>query len=167
LDFVEAPGSERGVKTEVEDFDMHAYDRYYLSDMQALSIKTLPPLYDAAMPAEKSQRSAFGEQVRLARETAGLNQRQVAAQLGISQPSYALWEINEVALRPEQIIKLAQILGVRVEELLSSNTSGNRRGGPAGKAKRVFEQVSQLPRSQQQKILGVVEALIAQHGKTA
>lgn len=96
------------------------------------------------------------------REAAGLTQEQVARQLGISQPSYALWERKEVALRPEQLTKLAQILGVRVEELLEPEPARNGRGGPVGRARRVFESVSQLPRQQQRKILEVVEALVTQ-----
>lgn len=138
--------------------------------MQAQSITTLFPVYTGDMktgrPA-KSERSDFGARVHALREAAGLSQREVAEQLGISQPSYALWKRNNVALRPEQLLKLAGVLGVRADELLDRPSTSNRRGGPAGKAKRVFETVSQLPRSQQQKILEVVEALIAQHGKAA
>ena len=135
--------------------------------MQAKSITGFFAGYVADMKTAK--RSDFGERVRAARETAGLSQRDVAAQLGIAQPSYALWEKNHVALRPDQLLKLSGILGVRVEELLDPPSATNRRGGPFGKAKRAFEAVSQLPRTRQQKILEVVEALVAQHanGKTA
>jgi transcriptional regulator with XRE-family HTH domain len=138
--------------------------------MQAKSITEFFPGYDGGMKTgrpSKSERSDFGARVYGLRETAGLSQREVAAQLGISQPSYALWERNDVALRPDQLLKLAGVLGVRVEELLNPPVNGNRRGGPAGKAKRVFETVSQLPRGQQQKILEVVEAFVAQHSKAA
>lgn len=96
------------------------------------------------------------------RKAAGLTQEQVAEQLGISQPSYALWERKEVALRPEQLTTLTQILGVRIEEVLDERPSPTRRGGPVGRTKRVFERVSQLPRNQQQKILDVVDVLVAQ-----
>lgn len=138
--------------------------------MQAQSIIKFLPVYADGMKTgrpSKSERSDFGARVYAVREAAGLSQREVAAQLGISQPSYALWERNDVALRPDQLVKLAGVLGVRVEELLNPPANGNRRGGPAGKAKRVFETVSQLPRGQQQKILQVVEALVAQHAKAA
>ena len=138
--------------------------------MQAQSITDFLPVYNAAMKTgrpSKSERSDFGVRVCALREAAGLSQREVAAHLGISQPSYALWERNDVALRPDQLVKLAGVLGVRVEALLHPPSNNNRRGGPAGKAKRVFETVSQLPRSQQQKILEVVEALVAQHSKAA
>jgi len=97
------------------------------------------------------------------RETAGLTQSQMAQQFGISQPAYALWERKEVALKPEQLARLAKILKVRIEELVEEPQNSHPRGGPVGRARRVFETVSQMPRHQQQKIIGVVEALVAQH----
>ena len=110
----------------------------------------------------QTTRSPFGARVYALREAAGLTQEQVAEQLGISQPSYALWERKEVALRPDQLTTLVKILGVRIEEVLDERPSTTRRGGPVGRTKRVFEQVSSLPRHQQQKILDVVDALVAQ-----
>ena len=110
----------------------------------------------------RTSRSSFGARVCALREAAGLTQEQVAEQLGISQPSYALWERKEVALRPEQLTTLAHILGVRIEEVLDARSAIARRGGPVGRTKRVFERVSSLPRHQQQKILDVVDALVAQ-----
>ena len=116
--------------------------------MQAKSIPGFSPAYDADMKNGQNLNAPISANVsRVAREAAGLSQREVAAQLGIAQPSYALWEQNHVALRPDQLLKLAGILGVRVEELLDPPSASNRRGGPAGKARRVFEAVSLLPRS--------------------
>ncbi len=110
------------------------------------------------------KRSEFGERVRVAREASGLSQRDVAAQLGISQPSYLLWERNQVALRPDQLLKLAKILSVRVEELLDPPANRPQRGkGPAGRLRRVFEQASGLPRAQQQHILKILEPFVTQH----
>jgi transcriptional regulator with XRE-family HTH domain len=134
--------------------------------MQALSITKFFTAYDGDMRTgrpSKSERSDFGARVCALREAAGLSQREVAAQLGISQPSYALWERNNVALRPDQLLNLAKALGVRVEELLNPPAVSRRRGGPAGKAKRVFEALSKLPRHQQQKIVDVVETFVAGH----
>jgi hypothetical protein len=72
-----------------------------------------------------------------------------------------------VAVRPEQLVKLAEILGVPIEELMTSQgaVSGQRRG-PVGRAKQAFETVSRLPRHHQQRILAVVEAFVAQHSTT-
>jgi hypothetical protein len=48
-----------------------------------------------------------------------------------------------------------------VDYLLGRENGGQRKGGPVGKARRVFEEVSRLPRHKQQRILGIVEDLIA------
>jgi transcriptional regulator with XRE-family HTH domain len=130
--------------------------------VQAKSIVSLFIGYSADVKRTTTKRSDFGERVRAAREAAGLSQRDVAAQLGISQPSYTLWEKNHVALRPDQLLKLASILNVRIEELLDPPRSG-RRGGPVGKLRIIFEKASTLPRDQQQHILKILEPYVAQH----
>jgi len=111
----------------------------------------------------KSNRTSFGEQLAAARERAGLTQVQLAAKLGSSQRVIAYWERSSVALRPEQLNALADALGVSTDFLLSRNTPKQRGTGPIGKARQVFEAVSKLPRSQQQRIITVVEALVAQN----
>ena len=136
--------------------------------MQAKSVSTIFWVYNDDMKAGRpaqSKRSKFGERLCALREAAGLTQQQVAEQLGITQPCYAWWERKEVALKPEQLTKLAKVLGVRIEELMEEPQTNHRRGGPVGRARRVFETVSQMPRHQQQKIIEVVEALVAQNNK--
>lgn len=114
----------------------------------------------------QTERTAFGERVYALREAAGLSQQEVAAQLGIVQSSYATWERQTPSLRPEKIERLADILGVTVEALFSSGAPApSRRGGPLGRAKRVFEEVSALPRKKQKRILDVVEDLLKVHGE--
>ena len=64
-------------------------------------------------------------------------------------------------LRPDQIEKLTEILNISVDELFGKEEkNGRRSGGPVGKARRLFEAVSKLPRSQQQHVLTVVEAFV-------
>lgn len=97
----------------------------------------------------------------------------VAKQIALIVKQYALverhrhpmprGERNDVALRPDQLAGVAQILGVRVEALIEEPQRANRRGAPTGRARQVFETVSQMPRHQQKKIIDVVEALVAQH----
>ena len=90
----------------------------------------------------------------------GLSQAEVADLLGVSQASYGAWERQPVALRPDQIKKLAEVLNTSVEHLFEEDDRAVRKGGPTGKARRLFEQVSKLPRSQQQHVLTVVEAFV-------
>lgn len=132
--------------------------------MQAKKITTACLPYDVGMNTGRPStrpRTPFGERLHAAREERGLSQSQIAEQLGISQNAYACWERNPVALRPEQIAQVAKILNVSVESLFGENNHQTRRVGPIGKALRVFEQVSHLPRKRQQRILGVVEDLLS------
>jgi transcriptional regulator with XRE-family HTH domain len=114
----------------------------------------------AGRPA-KFTRSAFGEKLFAARQQTGLSQIQLAEKLGITQSTYAGWERRTTALRPDYIAKIAGVLNVSVDYLLGRENGGQRKGGPVGKARRVFEEVSRLPRHKQQRILGIVEDLIA------
>ncbi len=111
----------------------------------------------------KRQRSSFGERVFSARQALGLSQAEVAKQLHITQSAYATWERDVVALRPEQIAMLSDILKVSSEELLGKASKPRRGSGPVGRAKRLFDLLSQLPRNQQEKILSVIEPFVLQH----
>lgn len=115
----------------------------------------------------KSGRTEFGQRLVAARQEMGLTQAQVAAQLGITQQSFAGWERRQTALRPEHLRQLARILHVTVDFLLGDLPPGRRGTGPAGKVRRAFERVSRLPRHQQQRIVSVIEALVAQAGGRA
>jgi transcriptional regulator with XRE-family HTH domain len=132
--------------------------------MQAILVTEGSRPYDRFMQTgrpSKQPRTAFGARLHAAREALGLSQTQVAEKMGVSQKAYAVWERHPVALRPDQIERLAKILGIPIEELFGVSTPKTR-GGPVGKARRVFEAVSKLPRHHQQRIIGVVEALVAQ-----
>ena len=132
--------------------------------MQAEKITRPTIPYDGGMntgrPATQP-RTPFGERLHAAREARGLSQAQVAEQLGMSQNAYACWERKPVALRPDQVEQLAKVLGVSVDALFSDNSGLDHKGGPTGKARRVFDEVSRLPRKRQQRILGVVEDMLA------
>jgi len=114
----------------------------------------------------KSDKKDFSKRLCRLRDTAGLSQRNVAKQMGISQPSYANWESHNVSLKPEQLVHLADVLGVDVSELLEDHNK-KRRGGPAGKVRRLFEDVSTLPRNRQQRIIAVVEDMVTVAKQTA
>lgn len=133
--------------------------------MQALSTIACNPSYILDMPGGRppqTKRCPFGERLFHVREERGLSQREIAARLRIKQQSYAAWERRSTALKPEQLIQLAQILDTTVDVLVGYENGHKRRGGPVGKVRQVFEVVNQLPRHHQQRIVTVVEALVAQ-----
>jgi len=117
-------------------------------------------------PSNK-ERPPFGERIHALREQAGLSQQQLAERLGLTQRAYAYWERNPVALRPDQLTKLAAALGVNAEALLGDAGANRRGNGPAGKMRRLFESASALPRSQQQKVIALLDAFVAQHAREA
>ena len=115
--------------------------------MQPSGIITQCPAYTEGMargrPTQK-QRSLLGERIVAARGQLGLSQSQFADKLGISQRALAHWEVNPVALRPEQLAALADALGVSADYLLGREEK-SKRSGPVGKTRRVFEEISRLP----------------------
>jgi transcriptional regulator with XRE-family HTH domain len=116
----------------------------------------------------KTKRSEFGARVHALREAAGLSQAHVANKLGIAQPTYALWERRTTAIPADQLQQLAEVLGVGTDALFVNGHAVTRRGGPAGKARQLFERVSRLPRSTQQRVLaGVEDALTAYEARRA
>ena len=121
--------------------------------------------YNAAMrpggrPA-KHPRSGFGDRLARLREEAGLSQVQLASKLGVSQQAVAQWERKISAVRSDTLAKLAAALGVSSDALLGTKTK-RPSAAPMGRARSAFEKVSALPRRQQDKIISVVEAFVAQ-----
>lgn len=106
-------------------------------------------------------RPVFGTRLHQLREQHGLSQAQLAERLGVSTRAYAFWEREPVSLKPEQLTRLADVLGISTDFLLGKENGPARKGGPIGKVRRVFEEVSRLRPNQQKKIVEVVETLIA------
>jgi transcriptional regulator with XRE-family HTH domain len=126
--------------------------------------------YTANMPAGRPaqrERTEFGERLYRLREQRGFSQKQMAEKLGMSQQGYAAWERLPRALKPEELSSLAEILECSVDELVGKQPKPRRGSGPAGRIRRVFEAVTQLPRHQQNKVAEFVEAFVAQHANGA
>lgn len=130
--------------------------------MQAISVNFQKIPYNESMPTgrpPKVQRTQLGERIYFFRQQRGTSQQTLADQIGVHQRKIAYWERHAQALPPEQLIAISGALSIGVEELVGEKPR-IKRGGPTGKAQRVFEQVSQLPRSRQQHIVRVVEDLL-------
>ena len=102
-----------------------------------------------------------GSHLRELREAAGLSLRELARQIGEQPSNVNYWETSGNLPRSDVIVAIAQALGVSAEEVLGQ-AKPKRAVGPGGKARRAFEAVSKLPRRQQEQIIKVVEALVAQ-----
>lgn len=142
--------------------------------MQAFSATAGIYPYDGNMPAGRpsiNPRTSFGQRLYDLRIEKGLSQKQTAEKLNLAQQSYAEWERNPTALKPEQLALLADILKTTVDYLVGHKVEPQRKGGPVGKARKVFEEVNKLPRHQQNKVAEFVEAFVERqingHKKTA
>jgi hypothetical protein len=66
-------------------------------------------------------------------------------------------------------VPLGAVLGVSVETLLTPDgeLAPERPRGPVGRARKAFDDISRLPRRQQDKIIEIVEAFVAQYTRKA
>jgi len=132
------------------------------------SISTKAPynLYMKTGRPSDRPRPPFGERLHQLREEAGLTQAQVSEKLGISLRAYAFWEREPTAVRTEQLAILAELFGVSADFLIGRQPSKQRGTGPIGKMRKIFEMASKLPRSRQQRIVLVLEDMLAASHQT-
>jgi transcriptional regulator with XRE-family HTH domain len=102
--------------------------------------------------------------LRQLREAAGLSVRELARQIDQQPTNVSYWERTGQLPRSNVLIPMAKALGVTVEQLLGQ-PAPRRNGVPGGKLGQVFQDVNKLPRRQQEKIVEVVQALVAQHAR--
>jgi transcriptional regulator with XRE-family HTH domain len=135
--------------------------------VQALCLIPTNGLYSSGMktgrPSER-ERPPFGQRLYELREAAGLTQAQVADKLGVSHRAYAFWEREPTAVRAEQLATLAELFGVTADFLIGRQPAKQRGSGPTGKMKQLFEAASNLPRRQQQRVVGLVEDFLVARG---
>lgn len=132
--------------------------------MQALSRNSKTDVYNPPMPGGRPRTkpaSDFGRRLTEARQQAGLTQQQVAERLGVTQKLITYWERESVGLKAEQLSAMAQALGTTLDFLIGQEAAPKRRGGPQGRTKQVFDQVSSLPRDQQSRVLDMIETIVA------
>jgi len=124
--------------------------------------------YPLPMPRKLSKpRPRQGANLAALRQAAGLSQAELAKLVGDTQRNIAYWEQSEKPPRSDVVPKLAKVLGCTVEQLLGISPLADRRSALVGKTQRAFEEVALLPRSQQDKIVEIVEALVNQYRRKA
>jgi transcriptional regulator with XRE-family HTH domain len=100
--------------------------------------------------------------LRRLRETAGLSVRELAKQIGESHTNVSYWERSGQIPRSDVLAPIAKALGVSVHELLGEPRPG-RLVVPGGRLGQVFDQVTKLPRRQQQKVIEMAEGFLSLH----
>lgn len=132
--------------------------------MQAFSYKFEDLSYDPGMPTGRPAKkiaTKFGQRLQAARSEVGLTQRELAERVGVTQRVIAYWERESVGLKADQLTALADALGTSIDSLIGRTTEAKRRGGPVGRARRLFDDINALPRGQRQQVLDMVETILA------
>lgn len=101
--------------------------------------------------------------LRELRNKSGLTMRELARQIGEDHSNIRYWESSGKPPRADLLLPIAKALGTTVEELLGEARPA-RSMNPGGKMRRLFEAASRLPRSQQEKIVAVLEAFVTVNG---
>ena len=99
--------------------------------------------------------------LRRLRIASGLSLRELARQIGEGPSNVSYWERSGQPPRADLLLPIAHALGVTVDEVLGQSKS-KRTPAFSGKTRTAFESVSRLPRRQQEHIVKVVSALLAQ-----
>jgi transcriptional regulator with XRE-family HTH domain len=101
--------------------------------------------------------------LRQLREAAGISVREVARQIGESHTNVSYWERSGQIPRSDVLLPMAKALGVTIEELLGE-ARPKRIVSPGGRARRLFEAISKMPRRQQDKVLDILEPFVREQG---
>jgi transcriptional regulator with XRE-family HTH domain len=107
---------------------------------------------------------AMGARIANARKTQGLTQQQLADRLGIAQQTFAHYEVGDRCFPASTLPKLAEILGLTVDELLGHDVKSKGKPGPAPKLQKQFERINQLPKATQQVLIKMLDGVLAQTG---
>jgi transcriptional regulator with XRE-family HTH domain len=103
-----------------------------------------------------------------ARIAKGWSQTELADRLNTTLKMIDYYERRANNPSVEFVRQAARVLGVTLAELLGEEVQIKRarKTGPTGKVHKVFEEVSKLPRRQQEKIVEVVSALVSQYAQS-
>jgi transcriptional regulator with XRE-family HTH domain len=106
-------------------------------------------------------RSDFGEKLVAARLRLGLSQAEVASRVGVSQQAYAGWERRTMAIRPQHVARLAEVLAIGLDDLLGAKPPRAQAEALIGRAYDAFVKVGKLPAHEQKRVLDVIDDLIS------
>jgi transcriptional regulator with XRE-family HTH domain len=116
------------------------------------------------MPKRKmlleQSKETFGERLAGLRHAAGFSQRDLAAEIGISQRMVAYYE-GETDYPPTHLLPvLAKALGVSADELLGLEKSKDNGRHQDNRLWRRFSQVEKLPTPQRKQIVQILDAFL-------
>lgn len=119
----------------------------------------------APMAISDQERTFFielGERVAALRKLQGITQVQLADTLDVSQQTMQAYEVGRRRIPVSALPVLARTLAVTLEELMGEPATKAQKRGPAPKLAQHMEKISQLPRTQQQFVMRMLDTVLAQ-----
>ena len=104
----------------------------------------------------------LGLRVAEQRKQQNITQVQLAEALGVSQQTMQGYEVGRRRIPVSALPTLARALKVSLEELMGEPVTKASRRGPAPKLAQHMERISQLPRTQQQFVMRMIDMALAQ-----
>ena len=114
-----------------------------------------PPVYEAP---------PFGQRIAALRKAHGYSQEQFGELVGKSRRAIDYYERRAKNPTSDFIETAAKVFNVTIAELMGEEPldKTKQKPGPRSALEQQFERIKVLPKSQQQKIMDVIEALLAQ-----
>ncbi len=122
----------------------------------------------AASPMTSDDKAFFvalGQRIATLRKERNLTQQQLAEALGIAQQTLAHYEGARLRVPASMLPTLAGLLAVEIDELIGYQAKRAAKRGPAPKLAQHMERISQLPRTQQQFVMKMLDTVLAQQGR--
>lgn len=107
----------------------------------------------------------MGKRIATLRKARGLTQVQLAERMGVAQQTLAHYEAGRLRLLAGALPRLADELGVSVEDLLGkpkATTKDRSKRGPVPKIQQQLEQLAQLPKAKQRFVSDMIDSVLQQ-----
>ena len=107
----------------------------------------------------------LGERVAALRKQQSITQVQLAGTLDVSQQTMQAYEVGRRRIPVSALPVLARTLAVTLEDLMGEPATKAQKRGPTPKLAQHMEKISQLPRTQQQFVMRMLDTVLAQQGR--
>jgi transcriptional regulator with XRE-family HTH domain len=116
-------------------------------------------------PDDKQFFKELGSRIAQLRRDAGLSQQAVADELGIAQQTLAHYEVGRLRMPASLLPRLAQLFGVRGDDLLGLSGTGSGKRGPTPKLQQQMERLHHLPKAKQKVVMEMLDGVLGQSSR--
>ncbi len=112
----------------------------------------------------------IGEHIAKLRKERGITQVEMAERLGLSQSIVSKYEVGELRLHAELILRLAEVFRVSTDEVLGAKSAAAGSAAEGGRTEqrlmKKLRQVAQLPERDQRAVLRLINSVAAGQGRS-